>query len=66
MHQMLTGDFSDEIDAPDDSDGSFQAKVGAGAEFRFFPNAKLIIEPKYQFNDFKNQFIFTAGFAYCF
>lgn len=47
-------------------DGSFQAKLGAGAEFKLLPNAKLIIEPKYQFNDYKNQFIFTAGIAYCF
>ena len=48
------------------SDGSFQAKLGAGVEFKLLPTTKLIIEPKYQFNDFENQFIITAGIAYCF
>ena len=47
-------------------DGSFQAKLGAGIEFQLLPTTKLIIEPKYQFNDFDNQFIITAGIAYCF
>lgn len=47
-------------------DGSFQAKLGAGVEFKLLPTTKLIIEPKYQFNDFENQFIITAGVAYCF
>ena len=50
----------------DKSDGSFQAKLGAGVEFKLLPTTKLIIEPKYQFNDFENQFIITAGIAYCF
>ncbi len=50
----------------DVNDGSFQAKLGAGVEFQLVPNAKLIIEPKYQFNDFENQFIITAGVAFCF
>lgn len=48
------------------SDDTFQAKLGAGVEFKLLPTTKLIIEPKYQFNDFKNQFIITAGIAYCF
>ena len=48
------------------SDDSFQAKLGAGVEFKLLPTTKLIIEPKYQFNDFENQFIITAGIAYCF
>lgn len=48
------------------SDKSFQAKLGAGVEFQLLPTTKLIIEPKYQFNDFKNQFIITAGITYCF
>ena len=47
-------------------DGSFQAKIGAGIEFQLLPTTKLIVEPKYQFNDFKDQFIITAGIAYCF
>lgn len=50
----------------DYTDGSFQAKLGAGVEFQLMPSTKLIIEPKYQFNDFENQFIITAGISYCF
>lgn len=53
--------------------GSFQAKLGIGAEFQILSNAKLIIEPKYQFanfddicHDFKNQFVITAGIALTF
>ena len=53
--------------------GTFQAKIGVGAEFQLTPKAKLLIEPKYQFCDFddiysgfKNQFVLTAGIAYCF
>lgn len=48
------------------TDGSFQAKIGGGIEFKILPTTKIIIEPKYQFNDFDNQFIITAGIAYCF
>ena len=48
------------------NDGSYQIKLGAGVEFKLLPTTKLIIEPKCQFNDFKNQFIITAGIAYCF
>lgn len=48
------------------SDDTFQAKLGAGVEFQLLPTTKLIIEPKYQFNNFKNQFIITAAIAYCF
>ena len=48
------------------NEGKFQAKIGAGVEFKLLPTTKLIIEPKYQFNDFKDQFIITAGVAYCF
>lgn len=55
-----------EVDGYSSSDGSFQAKLGAGVEFQLLPTTKLIIEPKYQFNDFENQFIITAGIAYCF
>ena len=51
---------------PNETKGSFQAKIGAGVEFQLLPNTKLILEPKYQLNDFKDQFIITAGIAYCF
>ena len=59
-------DLDGDILNADASDGSFQAKLGAGVEFKLLPTTKLIIEPKYQFNDFENQFIITAGVAYCF
>lgn len=56
------------FDEWDSNDGSVQAKFGAGAEFRVYPNCKLIIEPKYQVlnTDFKNQFVITAGLSYTF
>ena len=62
----MHGKFQPGGEVPDYSDGSFQAKIGAGVEFKLLPTTKLIIEPKYQFNDFENQFIITAGIAYCF
>ena len=44
----------------------FQGKFGAGAEFQLMPDLKLIIEPKFQLLDGNNQFVITAGMAYCF
>lgn len=48
------------------STDQFQAKFGAGAEFQLMPSIKMIIEPKFQLRDRCNQFIITAGMAYCF
>ena len=48
------------------SDGRFQAKFGAGAEFQLVPKVKVVIEPKFQLVDDSNQFVITAGIAYCF
>lgn len=60
MHGKLHGDEGSY------GEGSFQAKLGGGIEFQLLPTIKLIVEPKFQFNDFDNQFIITAGVAYCF
>lgn len=50
-----------------DSDGCFQAKFGAGIEFKILPTTKIIIEPKYQIiDDIDDQFVITAGISYCF
>lgn len=48
------------------SSGSFQGKVGAGVEVKITPEWKLYAEPKFQFVEHNNQFMFSVGAAYIF
>lgn len=48
------------------NDGSFQGKIGAGAEMKIATQWKVYAEPKFQFMEDANQFLFTVGIAYCF
>lgn len=55
------------------SENGLLARVGAGVEFQVRPHLKLLLEPKYQYNnlegwakDTTNQFVITAGIAYTF
>ena len=48
------------------SGGDVQFKFGAGAEYRLTDTFKVVVEPKFQLVDGRNQFVFSAGVVYNF